>query len=134
MLVFDGSNRDQCEVRRTRTNTPLQALVLLNDPQVLEASRVLAQTLLKENSSMEIKIENAFRRIVSRKPSAKEMDILSSYYQREEQSFSQNKMNAEKFIRVGEYPVDKSADIIKLSALMQVIHTIYNMDESETKS
>jgi len=134
MLVFDGSNRDQCEVKRARTNTPLQALVLMNDPQVLEASRVLAQKLLKENHSMEVNIEKAFRKIVSRKPSPKEMDILNSYYASEEAGFRKNKSNAEKFILAGEYPVDKSIDAIQLATLMQIIHTIFNMDESETNS
>jgi hypothetical protein len=134
MLVFDGSNRDQCEVKRARTNTPLQALVLLNDPQVLESSRVLAQKLLKENSGMPEKIEKAFRLIVSRRPDKKEMDILQQYFSGQVTEFQNNKGNAGKFIRVGEYPLDNSVDPVQLAALMQVIHTMYNMDESETKS
>jgi len=134
MLVFDGSNRDQCEVKRARTNTPLQALVLMNDPQVLEASRVLAQKLLKENPSPAVNIEKAFRMIVSRKPTSKEMEILNNYYSSEEAAFQKNKSNAEKFIMAGEYPLDKSIDAIQMAALMQIIHTIFNMDESETNS
>ncbi len=134
MLVFDGSNRDQCEVRRTRTNTPLQALVLLNDPQVLESSRVLAQNLLKENTGMEEKIAKAFRLIVSRRPVKQEMDILLQYQKNQVMEFQKNKNKALKFIRVGEYPADENADPVLQAALMQVIHTIYNMDESETKS
>src|SRR5690606_4044036 len=59
-IIFDGSNRDQCEVRRLRTNTPLQALVMLNDPTVLEAARVLAGRLLDESSTEREKIEKAF--------------------------------------------------------------------------
>ncbi|RMG74831.1 MAG: DUF1553 domain-containing protein, partial [Bacteroidetes bacterium] len=66
MLMFDASNRDQCEVRRLRTNTPLQALAMLNDPLVLEAARVLAERLMQEESPVETKIEMAFRRIVLR--------------------------------------------------------------------
>lgn len=134
MLVFDGSNRDQCEVKRTRTNTPLQALVLLNDPQVLESSRVLAQNLLREKIVMEEKIEKAFRLIVSRRPVKQETEILWQYFNSQVTEFQKNKSNAQKFIRIGEYPVDNKADPVQLAALMQVIHTIYNMDESETKS
>lgn len=134
MLVFDGSSRDQCEVKRPRTNTPLQALILLNDPQVLEASRVLAQKLLKENTSIDLKIEKAFRMIVSRKPAANEMDLLSKYYTAQESDFTKNKEAAQKFILAGEFTMDKSVDPVKLAALMQVIHTIFNLDESETKS
>ncbi len=134
MLVFDGSNRDQCEVKRTRTNTPLQALVLLNDPQMLEASRVLAQNLLKQNSRMDVNIESAFRRIVSRKPAKQEMDILQQYFTEQVTEFSKHKASAIKFVHIGEFPVDEKLDVVQLAALMQVIHTVYNMEESETKS
>jgi hypothetical protein len=80
MTLFDASNRDQCEVKRSKTNTPLQALIMMNDPMVLEASRVLAQQLITENSSAVEKCSKAFRTIICRKPSAKELEILSSFY------------------------------------------------------
>jgi len=80
MAIFDASNRDQCEVKRLKTNTPLQALIMMNDPLVLEASRVLAQKLVSERSSDEEKITKAFRSIVCRKPSQKELAILKKYY------------------------------------------------------
>ncbi|MGL6269271.1 MAG: DUF1553 domain-containing protein, partial [Chitinophagaceae bacterium] len=83
LLIFDAGNRDQCEVRRLRTNTPLQALVMLNDPQILEASRVLAQSLLLRNESDLLKIESAFRRILCRLPKKNEMQILTDYYKKE---------------------------------------------------
>ncbi|MEI9911591.1 MAG: DUF1553 domain-containing protein [Bacteroidota bacterium] len=60
MILFDASNRDQCEVRRLKTNTPLQALIMMNDPTVLEASRVLAQQLMSEPSSAEEKNTESF--------------------------------------------------------------------------
>src|SRR5436190_23122441 len=80
MIMFDGSNRDQCEVKRSLTNTPLQALIMMNDPAVLEASRVLAQNLLAESSTEPEKINLAFRRIICRKPSEKEQQVLLDYY------------------------------------------------------
>jgi len=86
MLTFDASNRDQCEVRRVRTNTPLQALVLLNDPQVLEAARVLAEKLSAEKISDEEKIQKAFRLIICRKETEKEKEILAEYYKTEKEA------------------------------------------------
>ena len=134
MAIFDASNRDQCEVKRSQTNTPLQALVMMNDPVVWEASRVLAQNLLKENSDENKKIEKAFRLIVCRKPSKKEMDVLSDYYGNELTLFSDKTLDAGKALTVGEYPLDKSADKNKLAALMKTISTIYNLEETITKT
>ena len=134
MAIFDASNRDQCEVKRSQTNTPLQALVMMNDPMVWEASRVLAQNLLKENSDENKKIEKAFRLIVCRKPSKKEMDVLSDYYGNELTLFSDKTLDAGKTLTVGEYPLDKSADKNKLAALMKTISTIYNLEETITKT
>jgi hypothetical protein len=134
MLIFDASNRDQCEVTRIRTNTPLQALVMLNDPQVLEASRVLAQDMLSSGKSAEMLIEEAFRRIVCRKPSEKELSALKDYHQSEMKRFSADKKRAEKFIRIGEFPAAKGLDPARHAALMQVIHMIYNLEETTVKS
>ncbi len=133
MLVFDASNRDQCEVKRLRTSTPLQALVLLNDPQVLEASRVLAQKILEENMDDAGGIEKAFRLILCRKPKVSELKILQDYFASEKQKFNNRKEDAARFIRIGEYPSDSNADMVVQAALMQVIHTMYNMEESCTK-
>jgi hypothetical protein len=134
MLIFDASNRDQCEVTRIRTNTPLQALVMLNDPQVLEASRVLAQNMLSTGKSEDVLIEDAFRRIVCRKPTDKERSALSEYHQSEIKRFSADKKRAEKFIKIGEYPAAKGLDPTRHAALMQIIHMIYNLEETTVKS
>jgi hypothetical protein len=91
MIMFDASNRDQCEVKRLKTNTPLQALIMMNDPTVLEASRVLAQKLVSESSSPDEKISKAFRLIVCRKASDKELSILKKYYDEQLQLFQQKK-------------------------------------------
>jgi hypothetical protein len=134
MLTFDGSNRDQCEVKRVRTNTPLQALVLLNDPQVLEAARVLAEKLAAEKISEEQKIEKAFRMIICRKASEKEKEILFEYYKKEKNGFSQRPAKAEDFLKAGEYKHEQNINKIEAAALMQVVHTIYNMEEAITKT
>ncbi len=134
MLVFDASNRDQCEVKRMRTNTPLQALVLMNDPIILESARVYAERLMEEQSTPEEKIEKAFRSIVCRQPKKKELVILLSYFNEEEKLLSQSKEKARQLIDVGEYPHAKIDHEGSLAALMQVIHTIYNLEESMTKT
>jgi len=134
MLTFDASNRDQCEVKRARTNTPLQALVLLNDPQVLEAARVLAEKLSVEQSTEEEKIEKAFRLIICRKGSEKEKKILYDYYRSEKEKFSKQHEKAKNFLNVGEYKHEEKIDENNTAALMQVIHTIYNMEEAITKT
>jgi hypothetical protein len=134
MAIFDASNRDQCEVRRLTTSTPLQALMMMNDPTVLEASRVLSQKLLQENSSVDEKITKAFRRIICRMPDKKELTLLRNYFDDQLQQFKQRKLDAALTIKVGEYPMNDKLDTNTMAALMKVINTIYNMDEAITKS
>ena len=130
-MIFDGSNRDQCEIKRTSTNTPLQALVMLNDPQVLEASRVLATRLLQEKADP---VETAFRRIVCRKPKEKELALLKTYYSEQQQYFKQKPEAAAKLLEYGEYPLPEKADKPAIAALMQVVTTIYNLEETLSKT
>ena len=110
MAIFDASNRDQCEVKRLKTNTPLQALMMMNDPTVLEASRVLSQKLVNENSSPEEKINKAFRLIICRKPTSKELSILKNYYTEQLQLFQQKKLDALTTLKVGEYPLNEKLE------------------------
>lgn len=134
MLMFDASNRDQCEVRRTRTNTPLQALVMLNDPHVLEASRVLAEKLLTEAGTIDNKIEKAFQLIICRPAEAAEFAVLQDHFKEESQYFTEHPADAEKFLRSGEFPQASVENVTALAALMQVIHTIYNLEEAIVKT
>jgi Protein of unknown function (DUF1553) len=132
MAIFDASNRDICEIKRLKTNTPLQALVMMNDPTVLEASRVLAATLLGEKSNDPDKIIKAFRLIVCRKPEEKELDLLTKYYNRQKEIMKEQ--TAEKTLAVGEYPIDNKVDRKTLAALMRVISAIYNLEETIMKT
>ncbi len=134
MAMFDASNRDQCEVKRLKTNTPLQALVMMNDPSVLEASRVLSQKLMLDQSAVADKITKAFRLIVCRKPSAKEISILENYYNEQLQLFQQKKSDAATILKAGEYPQNDQVDKNKSAALMKAINTIFNMEETITKT
>jgi hypothetical protein len=128
MSIFDASNRDQCEVGRLRTNTPLQALVMMNDPTVLEASRVLAASILNDNTKIKDKVYKAFRMIVCRKPNERELDLLTAYYQDELKATK--RQQATKLLSIGEYPMPENLDKIKLAAMMKVVATIYNLEET----
>jgi hypothetical protein len=130
MIMFDASNRDQCEVKRLETNTPLQALIMMNDPAVLEASRVFAQKLATEQSTTSEKLVKAFRSIVCRRPDAKEEKVLVDYYNEQLHDFQQKKLNAVMTLEVGEYPQDKTADENQTAALMKVINMLYNLEET----
>ncbi|MEO5999691.1 MAG: PSD1 and planctomycete cytochrome C domain-containing protein [Chitinophagaceae bacterium] len=134
MMIFDASNRDQCEVKRIRTNTPLQALIMMNDPTVLEASLALADTLLKSNTAGDAKVINGFRRIICRKPDKKETDLLVNYWKDQEAYFKTHPEAAAKLIKVGEYKLDGKNSAGELAALMQVLQVIYNMEEAITKT
>jgi S-adenosylmethionine:tRNA-ribosyltransferase-isomerase (queuine synthetase) len=132
MIIFDASNRDICEVKRLKTNTPLQALVMMNDPAVLEASRVLAAKLIAEKKTPEETINKAFRTIVCRKPTAKELKILTDYHQNILMGMEEKQ--AVKLLSVGEYPLPVNINKKELASLMRIVNTIYNMEETITKS
>ena len=134
MILFDASNRDQCEVTRTTTSTPLQALMMMNDPTVLEASRVLAQKLMEQNLTADERIKKAFRRIICRVANNREDTILKSYYNDQLNEFSQKKLDAASTLKVGEFPPDDKVDPNATAALMKVISMIYNMEEAISKT
>lgn len=134
MMIFDASNRDQCEVKRSITNTPLQALIMLNDPTVLEASRVLASRLLQKDNNTTRNIEQAFRLIVCRTPEQRELALLQKYYDQQQQLYKQQPANAVKLLHNGEYPMATNLDNASWAAMMQVITTIYNLEETLSKT
>ncbi len=134
MGIFDASNRDQCEVNRLKTNTPLQALIMMNDPTVLEASRVLAAKLDKEPIQAKEKVIRAFRLIVCRKPNEKEIDVLTAYYSDQLNIFNKQKNRAESLLSIGEYPLPPNLNKSSVAAWMQVISALYNLEETITKT
>lgn len=130
MLIFDASNRDQCEVQRLSTNTPLQALVMMNDPTVMEAARVLAENLSGISESDEANLTKAFRKIVCRVPTAKEMKIIKQYFNAEQDFFQQNIKKAELTLQVGEAPHKMTKNLPKTAAFVQTVQMMYNMEEA----
>ncbi|WP_209328819.1 PSD1 and planctomycete cytochrome C domain-containing protein [Lunatimonas salinarum] len=135
MIIFDASNRDVCEPERTTTNTPLQALVMMNDPMVLEGARVLAANLLGDSTvGSTDKLAMAFRLIVNRHPSDSERKVLEAYHEEQLTYFRDHSEVAQKILNVGEFPQNGSLDHVDQAALMQVICLIYNLEEAITKS
>jgi hypothetical protein len=132
MTIFDAPNRSECVVRREVTNTPLQALVLLNDPQYVEASRVLAQQLgSSTGGDIGDCISNAFLRLTSKEPTASETKILQDLYESMKIRFEQDKDAATKLLANGEYgqpKTDARLGRAELAALTVVTNTIMNYD------
>ena len=106
--------------------------MMMNDPMVLEASRVLAASLLLDKSETEDKIFKAFRLIVCRKPLDSELQLLTTAYETELQNMTPRQ--AADLVATGEYPLSTEVEQVKLAALMLVVNTIYNMEETITKS
>jgi mono/diheme cytochrome c family protein len=136
MSAFDAPDRETCTVRRARTNTPLQALVLLNDPTYVEASRKLAERMMNEPgaaASAEDRIAFAFRLATARKPTAEESAVLKKVYDQQLAVYRSNAEAATKLLAVGESPRDEKLDPADLAAWTTVASTILNLDETVTK-
>ena len=130
MLTFDATSREVCTAKRETTSTPLQALVLLNDPQFVEAARALAQrALLRGRSNVDEWIDFEVRLAIGRHPSAKERQVLERLYREQFTIFEQDPAAAEKYLRTGEQPVDPALPATQLAAASVVASTLMNLDE-----
>lgn len=132
MQIFDAPTREKCTLRRPRTNTPLQALVVLNDPQFVEASRHFAQRILGQADDTS-RLVFAFRSATSRRPSQEELAALATVLQRAREYFQQNEESALQLVTVGESPRDESIEPTELAAWTIVANTILNLDETLTR-
>jgi hypothetical protein len=133
MILFDASNRDQCEVKRGKTNTPLQALLMMNDPTILEASRVLAQNMMLKKQSDDETIKEIFRRIICRNPSDKEIQVLKQYLTEQKMAFRNAKLDAKTTLAHGASPLNTSLNKDDLAAWMKMVNLVYNMEEAIMK-
>ena len=136
LATFDAPDRETCTVKRARTNTPLQALVLMNDPTYVEASRKLAERVMREGGSTpEDRIKFAFRLPLSRVPAISEIAVLKKIYDDQLAHFRSNAGGAAaaKLLSVGESPRDEKLDAAELAAWTTVASVILNLDETVTK-
>ncbi len=134
MLIFDAPERGECVVTRRITSTPLQALVLLNDPQHIESARVLAEKLLHEKTSNhDARLFKAFRLITGRYPDTAEKDILQQFYSEELKHFKEKPRQALDYLGTGTLKWDRSLHPAEIAALATVTNSIMNTDEAFTR-
>jgi hypothetical protein len=130
MDIFNAPSREVCIVRRERTNTPLQALVTMNDPQFVEAARVLAQkALLSSGSEVNDELKYITGRLIARDLNAKELDIVMKSYRDFLTYYESAPDDAEKLVSVGESKCDQSLPVPKLAAMTMVANELFNLDE-----
>ncbi len=126
MMAFDSTTREVCTVKRSRTNTPLQALVLLNDVQFIETARVMAQQLLKQHA--DAPLETAFLKLAGREPDEIELSTLQQLLNDEQAYYSKNPEAATELLSVGEAKLANDTDPSQLAALTNVCQAILNLD------
>jgi hypothetical protein len=134
LTTFDAPSRESCTVRRERTNTPLQALLLMNEPQYVESARFLATRAMREaGSTPQERITYLFRLATARTPEPQELEEITSAYNDFLATYRGNPDAAQLLIRVGDVPPDGSLDAAELAAWTMVGNLILNLDEVITK-
>jgi len=134
MLTFDAPTRDLCIVSRQKTNTPLQALVLLNDPQQIEAARTLAEKVAStETGSTEARVRATFLAILSREPEAEEVKVMVDLYEQEYTLYQASPALADSLLMIGENPLSGKASDEEVAALTVVASTLLNLSETVTR-
>lgn len=134
MTTFDAPGRSHMSLQRGKTSTPLQALFTLNDPQFVEASRLLAERMMTEGGeNLESQISFAFKAATARAPEEKEIQLLSELYREEFEAFQAEPSRVDSLLGVGEYPANNNLDTTQLAAGTIVASTILNLDETITK-
>ncbi|MCA9079607.1 MAG: DUF1553 domain-containing protein [Planctomycetaceae bacterium] len=134
MTTFDSPSREACTVRRERTNTPLQALLLFNDPQYVEAARALAQRAVASAPDAEQRMRLMFELCTARQPSSEELDELLAGYQQDLAAYQADTEAAGELLKVGEYPLPESYDPAELAAWTMTANLLLNLDEVVTRN
>ncbi|MCP5543767.1 MAG: DUF1553 domain-containing protein [Akkermansiaceae bacterium] len=133
MLAFDVPNRDVCSVRRQQTNTPLQPLVTLNDPQFVEAARGMAIRMLRDGGSEPgVRIAWMFRETLGRPPSTEEVRLLTDLHEEQSRIFTAQPEQAAAFLKVGELAAPADIPAAELAAATVVASALLNLDETIT--
>lgn len=133
LLVFDAPSREECTADRPRSNTPLQSLVLLNDPVYIEAARSFAELIARQAGDPSAKLEYAFERGLSREPSDKEKEVLLGLYGAHLEQFKASAQSAKELLSVGSRPVANDIDAAELAAWTSVARALMNLHEFITR-
>ena len=131
MLTFDATTREFCAVKRQTTATPLQALVLLNDPQYVEAARALAERAFREGgTSLASRITFAFRTLTGRRPNSRELATLEALYREQVDEFRSGRSDAKKLLAIGDAPGDSEVDPTECAAMTVLVQALLNFQDT----
>ena len=133
MSAFDAPDRETCVIRRARTNTPLQALILLNDPTYVEAARTFAERIIHHHADGTQRLNFAFRCTVARLPEDTELAILQDMLAAAHIRFTRQPDAAAKLFSVGSSKADATIDAAELAAWTTVASILLNLDETISK-
>ena len=132
LALLDATDREVCAVSPVRTNTPLQALVLLNDPTYVEAARHIAERALTHSSRQDERLRHLFLLVLARPPRGKETDLLLSQLAAEQKAFADHPDGARDLLSVGDSAADASLDPAELAAWTTIASVVLNLDEAIT--
>jgi hypothetical protein len=133
LSAFDAPEREVCQLRRAPTNTPLQALVLLNDPTYLEAARKLAERAIRLDGDRRARIARMFELVTIRPPSSEELRILENEFEERLLQFSANQSDADALLHTGSSSYDQTIDAAELAAYTTIASIVLNLDETITR-
>lgn len=133
LLAFDGPTREKCTVKRPVTNTPLQALVLLNDETYVEAARMLAATIMEQADSDSIRMELLWRTVLTRQADSEELDILYGLLERQRAYYDDHPDAAHQLLAVGAAPMSPDGSPVELALWTLVAQAVLSLDEAITK-
>ena len=134
MLAFDSADRESCTVRKDKTNTPLQALTLMNNITFVESARLLAERMMKEGGDGSAsRLEFGFRVVTSRRPSPREAGLLRESFEEFTAIYQNDKSAALALLAIGENKRDTSLDASEVAAYAMVANMLLNLDEAITK-
>ena len=134
MAIFDAPSREVCVARRDRTNTPLQALALMNDVTYIEAARALGERMIQQGGATAAdRLTFGFRLVTSRRPRLMELDVLLRGLKRHMKTFRQEAEMAEQLVNVGNSKPDSKLDVSELAAYTALANTMLNLDETVNK-
>lgn len=134
MLAFDAPSREECVSARNRANTPQQALVLLNDPEFVEAARVLAQAILSDEDEEAARVDSLFARVLTRAPRPAERAVLAELLAAERERYRADPEAARALLGVGQAALEERLDPAELAAWTQAARLVLNTGEAVTRS
>ena len=134
LQAFDAPAREECVAERPISNTPQQALVLLNDPTYVEAARIFAERIIGAHANNLERLDLAFRLALARPPTKKEVGVLQNLLEKERAIYAENEKDALSFLKTGEKPADATMDPTVLAAWTSIARVILNLHETITRN